>query len=146
MNANNLMPSGGNAYWQVSESFPAYVHRGVAASNTYVGSSMVYAKLWEQMDLPVGTIIYALVGGTFAALDGRLYRVAIQLSFKHPFERTYLPSSPTWPLDRLTRTDKHELLPRAGEAVMAREELAALGAQQYGRSIDWVYAAKETVA
>ena len=140
---NNLRTGLANSYWQVTQPFSVYACRGFAESNTYFGSSMAYATVWERVTVPTGTTLYALPGGVFVALDGERVGVTVYPSDKHPFERTYMPDEERWPLENLVPTAPQELPPGGESRRFSADELVAIGAKRHGRGIDWIFSTND---
>ena len=138
---NNLTNEWANAYFRVVRPFPAYLLVGISEAQTYVGSSRMLGNVYEHRELRPGDEIHDIHGGVFAVVrEGRSYQAyaaKIQLSDKHPFEKTYgEPPLEIWPVERLERLEARQALVPPG-GYNRKMTLRAPG-ERYGRNIDSV--------
>src|SRR4051812_46094252 len=107
MTRNNLMKDAlhRGTYYTVTRAFTVYALVGHSDSNTYYGASMICGNVYRREQLRPGDEVHALCGGTYAVrLDGELLAVALTISEKSPFEKTYGGACEYWPLDALQET------------------------------------------
>jgi hypothetical protein len=124
------------AWYEVIEPFEAFMLIGTTASNTYVGSSMACGNVYLRARVPVGSRVADLPGGLFVEVRDVAYSAKLELSDKHPFEKTYGPvRRPPLPAG-LRPIEKFEL----NRWRERRYDYATLVANHrtYGRSIDFV--------
>lgn len=144
--ARRQQVNGMNEYYIVAESFEVFVREGIYRSNTYFGSSQAFGTLYRRLTLQPGDEVHLLVGGSFVRHQGTaaepwdeavVYEAKIELSEKHPFEKTYGgPREPQWPTELMTPVERL--------APVTRREVPTLPAERVyihipvGRSIDYL--------
>ena len=67
-----------------------YLETGLFLSNTWIGRSQVYGKVFDARTLGGGDVIMDLPGGRFVQLvdrDGLIYRARFSAEERHPFSR-----------------------------------------------------------
>lgn len=103
---NNLSSESKNSYLEVIEPFEVLVPIGKYDSNTYVGSSRMLGVLYKKIMLSPGDYVYDTFGGVYVTYQGGLHPARLQLSDKHPFEKTYGVTEEVWPIAKLKAVDK----------------------------------------
>ena len=140
---SNLRADWNNHYFEVVEPFVAYVLVAHVESNTFVGRSQAFGRVWQPVELSVGAEIRSLVGGEFAAQVGAATALPTRIALcdKHLFEHGAGDRPQHWPMQNLVE------VARPGPAVISNhactprwstDDLHAACATSYGRSIDWV--------
>jgi len=103
----HLKPS--NSYYEVIVPFVAYVTKSFEPSNSYYGSSQLYAPTRVEYPLKKGDQIHNLHGGIFVVRNGETVGYSVSPSnekLKHPFEKSGEQDIPMWPLDKLSQIEQ----------------------------------------
>lgn len=98
---NNLSDNIGCTYLKVIKPFMVYALVGYQPSNSFIGSSQMLGNIYKRITLEIGSEIYDLPGGVFVVHTGKSYAIKMQLSGKHPFEKTYGMEVDIFPLENM---------------------------------------------
>ena len=130
---NNLSNVSNNSVFEVTKAFEVYIPAGQYDSNSYFGSSKLIGVAYQRMTLQPGDYLYDTFGGVFVAYNGKHYAVKMQISDKHPFEKTYGNVEEIFPIENL------KLIPNAEIKLNLNRDLPNIPAPSkgyVGRSID----------
>lgn len=105
---NNLSSECKNSYFEVKESFEVLIQVGKYLSNTYIGSSRLLGGLYKKITVSPGDYLYDTFGGVYVTYQDKLYPACLQLSDKHPLEKTYDIVEENYPINKLKETNKPE--------------------------------------
>lgn len=129
---NNLTDLFENAFFEVIEPFDVHVPVGQYESNTFIGSSRLIGILYKRLTLNPGDHLYDLHGGVFVLKDGTLQKARMQISDKHPFEKTYSGDLEIFPVEKLKKISKPNLDHKYSDRLPEVPSPKSF----YGRSID----------
>lgn len=108
---NNLGNVSGRTYFKVTSPFEVLVPVAHYDTNTFVGSSQMLGTLYRRVRLETGDEVHDLFGGVYVVSHrlGIRKRAFMELSDKHPFEKTYGGRYEVWPVDKLNKVNESEV-------------------------------------
>ena len=130
-NKNNLSNIIGNTYFQVIESFNAYIPIGTYSVDPSLGLNKLWGTLYKQITLSVGDYIHDSYGGVFVTFNKKFHLIKMNISDKIlPYQTKN--DMEIFPLEKLQLVDN----PNNNYYYVISPVIVTAPSQFYGSSVD----------